>query len=156
MRVFRVEREKYLKTILTGTGASLAAGNRWNGLHTKLIYTSESRALAMLEVAVHLDLSEDLPSDRYYVEIDIPDELTILEVDIDDLPDDWNAKPPTLSTQRIGDDFVADIEAAILKVPSSIVPDEFNYLVNPGHPDAKKIKVIHKTKMIFDARIKSA
>lgn len=155
MRVFRVEREKYLKTILSGIGASLSAGNRWNGLHTKLTYTSESRALAMLEVAVHLDPSEDMPSDRYFVEIDVPDELTILEVDIEDLPDDWNAKPPTISTQTIGDDFVADREAAILKVPSSIVPHEFNYLINPGHPDAKKIKVIHKTKMVFDARFRS-
>ena len=155
MRVFRVEREKYLKTTLSGVGASKVAGNRWNGLHTKLTYASESRALAMLEVAVHLDLSEDLPSDRYFVEIDIPDELTILAVDMDDLPEDWNAKPPTISTQTIGDDFANENEAAVLRVPSSIVPDEFNYLIHPGHPDAKKIKVIHKTKMTFDARIKS-
>jgi len=154
MRVFRVEREKYLRTTLSGVGASMAKGYRWNSQNTKLVYTSESRALAMLEVSVHLDLSEDLPLDRYFVEIDIPSDLIILEVDIKDLPDDWNAKPPILTTQIIGDDFVQQNEAAILKVPSSIVPQEFNYLINPNHPEAKRIKVISKTLMSFDQRIK--
>jgi RES domain-containing protein len=155
MKVFRVEREKYLDTTLSGIGASMTSGYRWNSYNTKLVYTSESRALATLEVSVHLDLSEDLPSDRYYVEIEIPDNLTILEVYIDDLPDDWNAKPPTYSTQVIGDDFVLENQAAILKVPSSIVPQEFNYLLNPAHPDIKKIKVKTKTPMNFDKRWKS-
>ncbi|MEX2513456.1 MAG: RES family NAD+ phosphorylase [Cyclobacteriaceae bacterium] len=155
MRVFRVEREKYLKTTLTGIGASMTKGYRWNSLNTKLIYTAESRALATLEISVHLDLSEDLPTDRYYVEIDIPDTLTIQEVKIEDLPDNWNSKPPTLTTQTIGDDFVFENEAAILKVPSSIVPQEYNYLINPNHPDAKKIKVITKTPIRFDPRLKT-
>lgn len=155
MRVFRVEREKYLKTTLSGIGASMAKGYRWNSLNTKLVYTAESRALATLEVSMHLDLSEDLPSDRFYVEIEIPEDLTILEVDINDLPDFWNSKPPTYITQTIGDDFVLQNEAAILKVPSSIVPQEFNYLINPNHADSKRIKVIGKVPMTFDARIKS-
>lgn len=155
MRVYRVERKKYLKTTLTGIGASMSKGYRWNSIHTKLIYTAESRALATLEVSVHLDLSEDLPTDRYYVEIEIPDDITILEVKIEDLPKDWNAKPPTITTQVIGDDFVFQNQAAILKVPSCIVSQEFNYLINPHHPDAKKIKVINKIQMRFDPRFKS-
>lgn len=73
MRVFRVEREKYLSTTLNGIGAASSEGFRWNSLNTFLVYTAESRALATLEVSVHLDLSEDLPMDRYYVEIEIPD-----------------------------------------------------------------------------------
>jgi len=154
MRVFRVEREKYLKTTLSDIGASMAKGYRWNSLNTRLVYTSESQALATLEVSFHLDLSEDLPRDRYYVEIEIPTDLTILEVDIKDLPIDWDGKPPTLNTQTIGDDFVFQNEAAILKVPSSIVQQEFNYLINPNHPDAKKIKVISKTLMKFDQQLK--
>jgi RES domain-containing protein len=100
-------------------------------------------------------LNEDLPNDRFYVEIEIPDTLSILEVKISDLPDDWNAKPPTLTTQMIGDDFVLENEAAILKVPSSIVPQEFNYLINPNHKDAKKIKIIATTSMLFDSRLQS-
>ena len=152
MVVYRIEREKYLKTTLTGIGASMSKGYRWNSFNTKLVYTAENRALAMLEVSVHLDLSEDLPTDRYYVEIEIPVNITIQEVKVEDLPEDWNSKPPTITTQTIGDDFVFQNESAILKVPSSIVPQEFNYLINPNHPDSKRIKVIGKTSMNFDPR----
>jgi len=74
MRVYRIEREKYLDTTLKGIGAALTEGYRWNSLNTYLVYTAASRALATLEVSVHLDLCEDLPADRYYVEIDIPDD----------------------------------------------------------------------------------
>ncbi len=155
MKVYRVEREKYLETTLNGVGDSMAKGYRWNSINTKLVYTAESRALATLEVSVHLDLSEDLPTDRYYVEIEIPNDIIILEVAIEDLPQDWDAKPPTLTTQTIGDDFVFQNEAAILKVPSSIVPQEFNYLINPNHVDAVRIKVSSKSPMKFDIRFKS-
>ncbi len=139
MRVYRIEREKYLETTLDGSGAALSEGFRWNSLNTYLVYTSESRALAMLEVSVHLDLSEDMPTDRHYVEIEIPDIIPILELKTDDLPGLWDSKPPILETQFIGDDFVKEKSAAVLKVPSSIVQQEFNYLINPNHPDADKI-----------------
>ena len=154
MIVFRVEREKYLQSTLSGIGASISKGYRWNSLNTKLVFTAESRALATLEVSVHLDLSEDLPADRYYVEIEIPDEIPIFEVNIEDLPAYWDSKPPTISTQTIGDDFVFENEGAVLKVPSSIVPQEFNYLINPNHLDSKKIRVISETVMTFDSRFK--
>jgi RES domain-containing protein len=154
MRVYRIEREKYLETTLQGTGAALTEGYRWNSLNTYLVYTAESRALATLEVSVHLDLSEDLPGDRYYVEIDIPEEVDIVELSIDDLPSGWDSRPPILETQYIGDDFVAQNSGAVLKVPSCIVPPEYNYIINPNHPDSKKIKVTSTTRMIFDNRIK--
>jgi RES domain-containing protein len=154
MIVFRIEREKYLKTTLTGIGASMTEGYRWNSLNTRIVYTADSRALATLEVSVHLDLSEDLPVDRFYVEIEIPDDITIQEVNLEDLPDVWNSKPPSLITQTIGDDFVYYNDAAILKVPSSIVPQEFNYLINPNHEDASKIKILSTARMIFDSRLK--
>ena len=152
MIVYRIEREKYLRTSLSGIGASMTKGYRWNSLHTRLVYAAESRALAILEVSVHLDLSEDLPVDRHYVEIEIPDDMLILEVSIEDLPPDWDAKPPTTLTQSIGDDFVGYNEAAVLKVPSSIVPQESNYLINPNHPDAKRIIVKRTSPMVFDSR----
>ena len=153
MLVYRIERVKYVGSTLSGIGASMTNGYRWNSFQTKLVYTAESRALATLEVAVHLDLSEDLPSDRLYVEIEIPDDLLILEVKADDLPSGWDAKPPRLITQIIGDDFVEQGEAAVLKVPSSIVPQECNYLINPNHPEAKRITVGSASPMIFDARL---
>jgi RES domain-containing protein len=142
MRVYRIEREKYLDTTLKGIGAASTEGYRWNSLHTYLVYTSESRALAMLEVSVHLDLSGDLPTDRYFVEINIPDKLDILELSIADLPENGDTIPSVLETHFIGDDFVRDNRAAVLKVPSCIIPSEFNYLINPNHPDAKTISVI--------------
>lgn len=154
MRVFRIEREKYLETTLKGFGAASTEGYRWNSLNTYLVYTAESRALATLEVSVHLDFSEDLPVDRYYVEIDIPDEIIVLELRTEDLPENWNINPPSLETQYIGDDFVKYNEAAVLKVPSSIVPLEYNYLINPRHPEARKITVVSKKQLTFDERFK--
>lgn len=154
MRVFRIERQKYLASTLKGIGAALTEGYRWNSLNTYLVYTAESRALATLEVSVHLDLNEDLPTDRYYVEIDIPDDILILEVSTEDLPDDWDSRPPILETQYIGDDFVADNEAAVLKVPSCIVHSEYNYLINPNHPDTSLIEVISETPFQFDPRFR--
>ena len=156
MRVFRIEREKYLNKTLEGIGAALTEGYRWNSLNTYLVYTAESRALAILEVSVHLDLSEDLPTDRHYVEIEIPDEVSIIELNDEDLPEKWDEKPPILETQIIGDDFVRSNSAAVLKVRSSIVPPEFNYLINPNHPDSKKISVVSTIPLKFDKRIKSA
>jgi len=155
MIVFRIERQKHLETTLTGIGASMVEGYRWNSIYTKIVYTTESRALSTLEVSVHLDISEDLPNDRYYVEIEVPDEIILQEVNLEDLLEGWDSKPPILITQTIGDDFVNYNEAAILKVPSSIVPQEFNYMINPNHRDASKIKVLSTAKMMFDTRLKS-
>lgn len=152
MIVYRIEREKYLGSTLLGIGASMTKGYRWNSLNTKLVYTAESRALATLEVSVHLDLSQDLPNDRHYVEIEIPDDLLILEVHYYDLPSEWDSKPPSIITQIIGDDFVEQGDAAVLKVPSSIVPQESNYLINPNHPDSKRIIVKSTSLMVFDSR----
>lgn len=141
MKVFRIEREKFLSTTLSGIGASMDDGCRWNSRYTRLVYTAESRALALLEVTVHLDLSEDLPTDRYVVEIEIPDDAVIQEIRLEDLPADWNALPPSTSTQAVGDDFVLKNSALLLKVPSCIVPNEFNYLINPQHDAIRGVKV---------------
>lgn len=154
MRVYRIEREKYLATTLKGIGAAKTEGYRWNSLDTYIVYTSATRSLATMEVSVHLDLNEDLPTDRHYVEIEIPDSIEILELEIDDLPDNWDSQPPSLNTQVIGDSFVESNEFAVLKVPSSIVPPEYNYLINPKHADASKIKVVSTEPMTFDKRMK--
>jgi len=153
MKVFRIEREKYLNTTLSGIGASMDDGNRWNSRFTRLVYTAESRALALLEVAVHLDLSEDLPTDRFLVEIEIPDDEMVQEIQQDFLPIDWNEYPPTSSTQAIGDDFVQKNAALLLRVPSCLVPDEFNYLINPHHADIQRVQVCKTVAMGLDSRL---
>ncbi|MFT5336934.1 MAG: RES domain-containing protein [Luteibaculaceae bacterium] len=154
MKLYRIERAKYLNSTLSGIGASKAKGFRWNSEETRLVYTAESRSLALLEVSVHLDINTDLPNDRFYIEIEIPDNILAQEVKLEDLPKDWDAKPPRTFTQFIGDDFVKNNNAAILKVPSSIVPQEYNYLINPLHPDAKNIKVLSQIALKFDERLK--
>lgn len=102
-----------------------------------------------------MDLIEDLPNDRYFVEIEIPDDIIIQEVKLQDLPTKWDTKPPSFITQTIGDDFVLYNEAAILIIPSCIIPQEFNYLINSNHKAVSRIKVLSKIKMKFDSRLKT-
>jgi RES domain-containing protein len=154
MKVFRIEREKFLHSTLEGLGAALSSGGRWNSLHTRMVYTAGSRALAILEIAVHLDLSEDLPDDRFMVEIFIPDQLPVQSLDVQDLPVGWDAKPPQLLTQLLGDQFAREGAAAILKVPSAIVPEEHNFLINPFHPDASQVKVVRSSPLVLDGRLR--
>lgn len=155
MKIYRIERAKYLATVLEGIGASRSEGNRWNSLNTRMIYAAESRALALLELSVHLNIHEDLPGDRFMVEIHIPDSIEIQELDLRQLPSGWDSKPPNSTTRRIGDQFVEGLTAAVLKVPSAIVAEEYNYLINPLHPDSKKITVGKSQLLNFDSRIKN-
>jgi RES domain-containing protein len=152
MRVYRIERKQYLRQTLSGLGAASVAGFRWNSLYTRMVYTAATRSLATLEILVHLDM-EDIPTDRYFVEIDIPDALAILTINQSALPRNWDAVPPQPKTQHLGDVFVADQKAAVLQVPSVLVPQEFNYLINPLHPEAKKIKIVSRVPFRFDQRL---
>lgn len=153
MLVYRIDRKKYLKDTLKGIGASMSSSFRWNSEHTRMVYTSESRALALLEITAHLNGVLEIPTDRYLVEIEIPDALKIQKLSIADLPKNWNAHPPSVFTQNLGDSFVQKLKSPVLKVPSSIVPQEFNLLINPHHPDAHKIEIISKERLAFDPRI---
>ena len=75
MLVYRIERQKYLQEVLSGRGAALSYGNRWNSINTHMVYTSGSRSLAMLEVLTRVDLFSDLPEDRLIVTIKIQNEI---------------------------------------------------------------------------------
>jgi RES domain-containing protein len=150
MQVFRLMRKKY-GIELSGKGAALS-GNRWNSKGTELIYTSESRALAMAEVAVHLSLSI-LPKDYVMVQIDIPISVSTASLAIDNLPQSWNSFPHLLDTQKIGDDFVTARESCVLKVPSAVVLGDFNFLINPHHLDFFAIKIVGQEDFPFDPRL---
>jgi RES domain-containing protein len=154
MLVYRIEREKYLDSTLSGIGASLTNSFRWNSKHTRIVYTAESRALALLEVAVHLDLHEDVPTDRFFVEIEIPDSAIIKVLTIEDLPKDWNKKPPQRSSQLLGDQFCRENKHIAMKVPSSIIKQEHNYLLNPLHPDINVVNIKQIYPFEFDHRLK--
>lgn len=150
MRIFRLSRKKY-SAELSGKGAALS-GNRWNSKGTEIIYTSESRALAMAEVAVHLTLAT-LPADFMMLEIGVPDDLEIKRISSKKLPLRWNAFPHAQKTQVFGDSFIRQNNYAVLQVPSSVVPGDFNYLLNPFHSDFKRIKIISKNNFPWDKRI---
>ncbi|MFC3416469.1 RES family NAD+ phosphorylase [Algoriphagus hitonicola] len=150
MRVFRLIRRKY-GIELSGKGAALS-GNRWNSKGTELIYCADSRALAMAEVAVHLSLTI-LPKDYVMVEIDIPDHISVASVSTDVLPIEWSSFPHLLDTQQIGDDFVSERKNCVLKVPSAVVPGDFNFLINPYHPDFMAIRIVGQKDFPFDSRI---
>lgn len=150
MRVFRLIRKKY-GIELSGKGAALS-GNRWNSKRTELIYCTDSRALAMAEVAVHLSLSI-LPMDYVMVEIDIPTYVSITSLSKEDLPATWSSFPHLLDTQQIGDAFVAERKNCVLKVPSAVVPGDFNFLINPYHPDLSAIRIVGQEDFPFDSRL---
>lgn len=150
MRVFRLSKKKYSGE-LNGKGAA-KSGNRWNSKGTEIIYTAESRALAMAEVAVHLTLAT-LPSDYVIIEINIPDNIELKALNPKDLAENWNDHPPIIGTQKIGDEFISTSECCVLKVPSAVVPGDFNYLINPHHVDFEKITIADINDFLFDRRI---
>ena len=150
MKVFRLSKKKYAYQ-LNGKGAS-RFGSRWNSKRTEIVYTAESRALAMAEVAVHLSLAT-LPSDFMMIEMDIPDSLDIDEIKLQELPQNWANHPSVSNTQKIGDQFVESAKNAVLKVPSSAVQGDFNYLINPHHDEFQHIHTINVTNFPFDKRL---
>ncbi len=150
MRVFRLARKKY-KIELSGKGAA-RSGNRWNSKGTEIIYCAESRSLSMAEVAVHLTLAT-LPSDYVMLEIDIPDDVSESALKIKSLPIGWEKFPHIIDTQNIGDDFVLSAKTCVLKVSSAVVPGDYNFLINPSHPDFKKIRIVTIKDFPFDERL---
>ncbi len=153
MLVYRLSKHKY-KEDLSGIGASYGVNNRWNTKGTKLLYTSSSRALACAEVAVHIPFGL-LPKDADYhmMCIDIPSGIDLLEPTLDSLPLAWNSRPVRSESQEFGDNFVVNSEFAVLKVPSIVIAGDYNYLINPKHPDYKMIKLINTEPFPVDPRL---
>ncbi len=147
MIVYRLSKSVYAND-LSGKGAELVGG-RWNSRGNAALYTSQSIALCVTEIAVHVPLGI-LPKDYDLIHIEIPDD-NILEVKR--LPKDWQTFPHADSTQKIGDKFLRDKKYLVLKVPSAAVQGEFNFLVNPRHPDFDKVKIKKKEKFSFDERL---
>lgn len=150
MRVFRLTRKKY-GIALSGVGAA-QSNNRWNSKGTEIVYTAESRALAMAEVLVHLSL-QNLPNDFVMLEIEIPDAFKVDKLDPKQLPMGWNNFPHLRETEQIGDQFIKMHQSCILKVPSSVVPGDWNYLFNPNHSDSSQVKIISQHDFPFDNRL---
>lgn len=150
MEVFRLTRKPFSK-VLSGFGASIK-GARWNSQGVEIIYTAENRSLAMAELAVHLTAAM-LPDDYVMLTIDIPNNIPVEGLSEKSLPKNWNVFPHTKATQLLGDEFITENKYCILKVPSVVTKGDFNLLINPRHPDFKKIKIIKREDFPFDQRL---
>jgi RES domain-containing protein len=150
MLLFRIARAKY-KPVLSGKGAA-AFGARWNSEGIEMIYTALNRSLAVVEVAVHLTWAT-VPADYTMLTIEVPNDIAIDEILPSQLPPDWNQLRHPKSCKEVGDRFVADGKFCLLRVPSVVVPGEYNLLINPTHPDFARVEVIRIEPFTFDQRL---
>ncbi len=150
MRVYRLSKKEILND-LSGTGAEIAGG-RWNYKGTRLVYTAESRALCTAEIAVHTPFGI-IPDDYYLMTINIPDNIKIDTIQVDNLPDDWKKFPGMRITQDIGERCIKKGEFLVLRVPSAVVQGDYNFLINPNHKEIDKVKTIESEKFDFEERL---
>ncbi len=139
-----------MESAFSGNGARLFPG-RWNSRGVPMVYTAESRALALLEILVHLESEEILQKNFVIFPVNIPDQA-IVKLD-DSLPNDWRDNPPPLSTRNIGDAWVKSGESLVLAVPSAIIPQEYNYLINPYHKDYQQLTIDEVQLLNVDKRL---
>jgi RES domain-containing protein len=134
-----------------GEGAKRYPG-RWNKPGTPVVYTSGSLSLAALEYLAHVD-SDILPNGLVSIRATIPDSLNIETIDPVNLPVDWKDTVIPVSLQQVGADWVSTSRSAVLKVPSVIIEHEWNYVLNPLHPDFPKILWDGEIGFSFDPRL---
>jgi len=135
---------------LSGAGAKLFGG-RWNSIGVPMLYLASSRALAALEVLAHLTPIQD-PQDFCITIFEVP-EHSQEEIEKYLLPENWNSYPAPSLLKKKGDAFVKANNSLLLKVPSAIVEDEYNYLINVNHPLLSKVKILGSKPFVFDKRL---
>jgi RES domain-containing protein len=146
--VYRICQAKYPNN--DGEGAKLYGG-RWNHKGTSMLYCAGTISLCALEVLAN---SAALPQNRVSISAEMPDDLVLMTLLPDKLPSDWNAPVHSTSTQDTGTQWALSDGSVALIVPSAIVPDEDNVLINPLHPDFSRIKFSAPKPFIFDPRLK--
>ena len=149
MTVYRIVKARHARSVLSGEGARVARG-RWHRLGQAVVYTSESLALAAIETFVHLD-EDGLHAKFVYFRIEIADSVAIERCRR--LPRNWRSEPPESGSMNYGSAWLRAGRTAVLEVPSAIVPSEKNYLLNPGHPDFRKIRAGRAVPFTFDPRM---
>jgi RES domain-containing protein len=148
MLVYRIVLSKYADSLLASGRAA-----RWNSVDTKMIYTSASQSLCCLENIVHRS-KLGLAANFSLLVIEIPDNLEMDEVLLSSLPADWRDFSSLYYTQMLGTNWLRSLSTPVLKVPSSIITVEHNFLINPAHPNFSKIRLIDVLPFWFDDRIK--
>ena len=136
---------------LDGRGGLLASG-RWHTQGRLIVYLAESAAGALAEALVHLELDPaDLPPSYKLVKAEASDNLPIRTISASELPSDWTRN--TLTTRSIGDRWLFEQDTALLRVPSAILPETWNVLLNPEHSQAKHVHVVSHREYPWDRRL---
>ena len=151
MIVYRIASPTFIGD-LSGAGAK-QYGGRWNDIGIAMVYFAESRPMAVMEVLTHLR-PEELDREFTLAEFDVPED-NVFSVKVKDLPDDWKTANRANFLKGIGADFISKNKYLLLKVPSVILEEEYNFILNPNHPDAKKVKLISSRVFEFDRRLKN-
>lgn len=147
---WRIVKSKHAGSAFDGEGAR-TYGGRWNSRGTPVVYLAESRALALLEVLVHL---HDIALLEHYVRFGVEYHGRLCtQLERASLPEAWNASPPPAELARLGDEWVASRRSALLRVPSAVVPEEHLVLLNPAHPDVDKLSIGPPEPLALDPRL---
>ena len=150
MHVYRITKTLYSQD-LSGTGARLHGG-RWNPKGISVVYIAESRALATVEYLVHVPISL-MPRDLRMVTLYIPDWITPKTIAISDLPANWRDYPAPPELAELGTQWTRAQETLLLRVPSAVVEQEWNVLLNPLHPDMPHVTMPQVEPYQFDSRL---
>ena len=148
MEVFRLAHNRYKD--LSGTGGIKGSG-RWHKKGRPILYTASSRSLAALERVIH-ESAASMPKLKMLT-IWMPDNIAIARYSEKQLPDDWDLLPDSESSRNLGSKWLLSNKEAVLQVPSAIVKNEYNFIINPLHINAKDIKIVDETDFYYDARL---
>ena len=152
MQLYRLAKTKYIHD-LSGTGAR-RYGGRWNNKGTAMLYTSEHRSLALLELLVHAS-QRLLPADISLLSLTLPDRLELSAMPQKNLPGNWRQYPAPDTLADIGSQWLSEQQSVGIKVPSVIIPNEWNILLNPEHPDFIHITIKSVVSFTLDHRFAS-
>ena len=152
MIVFRVANLRYKDSTLSGIGAE-KVGGRWNKVGTRAVYCSENISLALLEYYVHSENIANLPTEIGVAKIEVPDHFFIEE--LVELPERWNQYPYSSKTTEVFSKLAKNRDFFGLKVPSTIVPLEYNYILNPLYKNFGQVEILEFLNLSIDERLKS-
>lgn len=151
LSLWRISKRKYADTAFNGEGAR-RVGGRWNSRGQGMVYTSGTLSLAALEVLVHMEV-EDVTTMLASIRVEVPTDVEISYLELAQLPANWRSIPAPSVLAEMGDRWFKSGEIAILAVPSVVIPVEYNYLLNPAHPDFSKFVFGSPEAFEFDPRL---
>lgn len=149
MHVYRIGSSKFIHDI-HGTGGLYHSG-RWHNAGTPILYTAGSLSLAKLEVLANSLIT---PVDQALLILDIPDDISHKIIKIEDLPENWNVYPAPTDLTVLTAEWIKENRYLVMRVPSAQSELEFNYLINPKHPDHHRLEIIEIKPHKFDPRLK--